>query len=293
VFAVSVKEGLNKALLNNAYVNREWTINEIISGGSNAQITLQWNAADELSGFSRTLGLSLFHYVSGWSQTSASYSDLGSGVYSASAGGFSSFSPFTIGNPGALPVELTSFTARYFSPEVRLSWSTATELNNYGFEVERSSDGIIWEEIGFVAGAGNSFSPKQYSFTDNLAESGKLDGSMTYRLRQIDRDGTTEYSRVVYVRLGDISGSVELYPAYPNPFNPSTTLSYSLPESTTLSVRLYNLFGQEIAMLNDTVEQEAGFHTIDFNGAGLSSGTYIVRFETPGQVLQQRIVLSK
>ncbi len=294
VFSVSVKETLDHPLLNNAYVNRQWSIVEQVPGGNVATITLQWNTADEpLSGFNRT-GLYIFHYVSSnWSGTSAAYSDLGGGVYKATAIGFTSFSPFAIGNIGATPVELTSFTARYFSPEVRLDWSTATELNNYGFEIERSGNGVDWENIGFVQGAGNSFSQKNYTYTDDLTSNEKRSGSMAYRLKQIDRDGTTEYSKVVYVRLGAISRSIALYPAYPNPFNPSTTLSFSLPEASQLSVTVYNIFGQKVAMLLDGALTDAGFHTLDFNGNTLPSGSYLVRFETPGATLQQQIILSK
>ncbi|MCZ7555978.1 MAG: T9SS type A sorting domain-containing protein [Bacteroidia bacterium] len=292
VFSARVREGLTNALPNNAYVNREWNITEAVPGGSNAQLTFQWNTADELSGFGRSLGLSVFHYASGWSQTSATFTDLGSGVYSATAGGCSSFSPFTVGNPGALPVELTSFTARYVNEEVRLQWSTATELNNYGFTVERSTDGTVWQDVAFVHGAGNSNSPKRYSVTDGARDLPRK-GEVAYRLRQIDRDGTTEHSKTVYVRLGAAPTSMTLYPAYPNPFNPSTTLSFSLPESATLSVRVFNTYGQLVAALHEATQMDAGFHTLDVNGAGLPSGVYFVCFETADRTLQQRIVLSK
>ena len=191
------------------------------------------------------------------------------------------------------PVELTSFSARYIRDNVELNWQTATELNNYGFAIERSRDGEIWEEIDFVEGAGNSFSPKSYTYTDLLDSDLKSVPQLAYRLRQIDRDGTTDYSNIVFVTLAALPAGVELYDAYPNPFNPSTTLTFSLDAPVPVKVRVYNVFGQEVVTLLDNAELGAGVHTLAFRGSALPSGSYVVVLNAAGVTRYQRIVLNK
>ncbi|HOJ04529.1 MAG TPA: T9SS type A sorting domain-containing protein [Bacteroidota bacterium] len=194
---------------------------------------------------------------------------------------------------GPTPVELVSFNARYLNEQVELNWRTATELNNYGFAIERSRDGALWEEIDLVPGAGNSFSPRNYVYTDKLEGDLRNATRLSYRLRQIDRDGTTEYSRIVVVNTGALPSGVELYAAYPNPFNPSTTVSFSLTEALPVTVKVYNMFGQEVVTLLDNANTVAGFHTVGFQGNNLPSGSYTVTLQAGATVRHQRILLSK
>ncbi len=208
--------------------------------------------------------------------------------------GVPGFGDFTIavGND-PLPVELTSFSARYVRNTVELKWLTATELNNYGFAIERSLDGRSWTEVDFVPGAGNSFSPRSYSWTDKLDDDLLRSGKLAYRLLQMDRDGSTEYSNIVYVNLGPAPTAVQLHEAYPNPFNPATTVSFTLPEAGPASVTVHNVFGQEVVTLLDNASLDAGVHTVSFNGDKLPSGSYIVVLKAGDVVRHQRIVLSK
>jgi hypothetical protein len=204
------------------------------------------------------------------------------------------FGDFTIAVEGsALPVELTSFSARYVREQVELKWQTATELNNYGFAIERSVDGRIWTEVDFVQGAGNSNSPRSYSWTDQLDDKLRRNEKLAYRLLQMDRDGSTEYSNIVYVNLGPAPAFVELHKAYPNPFNPATTVSFTLPEAQSVTVRIQNLLGQDVATLLENASFDAGVHTVSFNGDRLPSGSYIVLLQAGDVVRHQRIVLSK
>jgi hypothetical protein len=195
------------------------------------------------------------------------------------------------GNP--VPVELTTFSARYIRNSVELNWQTATELNNYGFAIERSRDGRVWDEIDFVAGAGTSFSPKSYSYTDRLDDAHRRVPQLVYRLRQIDRDGTTEYSNSVFVKTSVMPAQVELHGAYPNPFNPETTIGFSLRETMPVTVKVYNLYGQEVATLLRNAETDAGFHSLPFRGVNLPSGSYMIVLDAGGVRQQQRMVLSK
>jgi hypothetical protein len=193
---------------------------------------------------------------------------------------------------GTIPVELTSFSARYYDGTVRLDWQTATELNNHGFYVERSLDGENWEDISFVEGAGTSNVPLKYMYTDRLMDMLRHAPTIAYRLRQEDRDGTVDYSGIVYAQTGAQPEGVELYKAYPNPFNPSTTLSFSLQEAAHVTMKVYNTFGQEVAMVANT-NFDAGFHTLEFEGAELPSGVYIAVLDAAGSVHQQKLVLNK
>ncbi|MBR9978164.1 MAG: T9SS type A sorting domain-containing protein [Bacteroidetes bacterium] len=212
--------------------------------------------------------------------------------------GFPGFGDFTVGqgNPfggDPIPVELTSFSARFTDDAVRLNWKTATELNNYGFAIERSTDRERWEEVGFMEGHGTSNSPKSYAWTDRLDERLTRLPELAYRLRQIDRDGTTEYSNIVLVNTGALPEGVELYAAYPNPFNPATTISFSVAETANVTLRVYNALGQVVATLLEGSAMDAGLHTMSFNAETLPSGLYMAVIEAGGALQQQKLVLNK
>jgi hypothetical protein len=179
-------------------------------------------------------------------------------------------------NWAPLPVELTSFTYRTRGSNVLLNWSTATEINNLGFEVQRKSDNNGFVTIGFVEGAGTTPEKMQYSFSDEELESGYY----SYRLKQIDSDGSFEYSNAIEVV---INGPVQfaLDQNYPNPFNPATTIKYQISENSLVSLKVYDILGNEVAILVDET-QEAGSYEISFIASSLSSGVYFYRIEAGG-----------
>jgi hypothetical protein len=174
-------------------------------------------------------------------------------------------------NNTALPVELTSFTVRSNNNSIELNWKTATEVNNYGFEIERGEDNSNFEKIGFVEGNGNSNSPKEYLFVDNET----LSGNYSYRLKQIDNDGVFDYSKVVSIDIGLLQ-TFELAQNYPNPFNPTTKITYSIPVDSRVELLIYGVTGELVKSLVNE-EQTAGIYTIDFDASGLSSGTYFYK----------------
>ncbi len=193
---------------------------------------------------------------------------------------------------GPLPVELTSFSASIIGSTVKLTWATATEVNNYGFEVERKVGSLQstvgnFEKIDFVNGNGNSNSPKSYSFVDDKISKGKY----SYRLKQIDNDGKFEYSKVIEVDLGG-SKEFELSQNYPNPFNPATTIRFSLPEAGNVKLILYNILGQEIKTLINEFK-ESGVHSINFNASDLNSGLYIYKLESGSFTQTRKMTLLK
>ena len=176
---------------------------------------------------------------------------------------------------GVVPVELTSFTASVNDNDVTLNWVTASELNNNGFQVERKSNGE-YQVIGFVPGFGTTTETRAYSFSDvNLTA-----GNYSYRLKQIDYDGTFEYSDPVEVEI-IVPDVYSLHQNYPNPFNPSTKIDFSLAVDSKVSLKVFDILGQEVANLVNT-NLVAGSHNVDFNASLLNSGVYFYRIEATG-----------
>ncbi len=167
--------------------------------------------------------------------------------------------------PG-VPVELASFAVTTDENKVTLTWKTSTETNNSGFEVQRKN--IDWERIGFVEGHGTTTEENNYSFADKNLSAGKYQ----YRLKQIDFDGSFEFSNIAEVEIfTPIQFSLEQN--YPNPFNPTTTIQYSIPENGNVKLEVYNSIGEEVAtLLNET--KQAGNYDVSFNASSLPSGIY-------------------
>jgi hypothetical protein len=174
-----------------------------------------------------------------------------------------------------VPVELTSFTAAAVNDKVTLNWSTATEVNNNGFQVERNS-GSGFVTVGFVDGKGTTTEIQNYSFTD----AGIAAGSYTYRLKQVDFDGSFEYSNEVEV---DVLGVREyaLNQNFPNPFNPSTMITFSLAADAKVSLKVFDILGQEVmTIVNNNLS--AGAHEYTFDASNFNSGVYFYRVEATG-----------
>ena len=175
-----------------------------------------------------------------------------------------------------IPVELASFSAELVEQDVVLNWTTASELNNQGFEIEHSSDNEYFSKIGFVPGFGTTTEMKSYSFRISDIQS----GVQYYRLKQIDFDGTETIYNSVEV-TGPVPNTFVLNQNHPNPFNPATTISFSLPVESVVTIKLFNLLGQEVTQITNT-NFNSGNHKIEFNAEGLSSGTYIYSLEAKG-----------
>lgn len=174
-----------------------------------------------------------------------------------------------------LPVEVVSFESVRRQNAITLYWNTATEVENYGFEVERKTGQAEWAKIGFVEGGGDSNRPLRYSFTDyptNIA------AKYFYRLKQIDRSGGATYLSAIEVNIGTLYG-YSLEQNYPNPFNPMTAIQFTLPQTEFVSLRIVDLVGKEVSVLMNEI-REAGSHSILFDGSRLSSGIYFLVLTT-------------
>ncbi len=183
----------------------------------------------------------------------------------------------------SVPVELTSFTANTSGSTVILNWSTETETNNRGFEVERgqrpevSGQRSDWDKIGYVPGSGTTTQPKSYSFNDEDISAGTYE----YRLKQLDFAGTFKYSNTVEINIS-IPVQYSLSQNYPNPFNPATNISFSLKTDAKVTLNVYNALGQEVASLING-NMNAGEHNLKFDASVLSSGIYFYTLDAKGK----------
>ncbi|MDP2301351.1 MAG: YCF48-related protein [Ignavibacteria bacterium] len=167
-----------------------------------------------------------------------------------------------------IPVELASLSVSVNGNSVSLLWKTSSEVNNQGFEIERKSSNSDWQKLTFIQGKGTTASTTEYRYTDTDLK----DGNYTYRLKQIDLDGSFTYSSTIEVEVGTLI-TFTLSQNYPNPFNPATSIKYSIAEPSKVTLNIYNLLGEKVAELVNT-QQDAGYHQLNFNAGKLSSGVY-------------------
>jgi uncharacterized protein (TIGR02145 family) len=187
-----------------------------------------------------------------------------------------------------LPVELSSFTATVNDNNVNLNWNTASELNSSSFEIQRKSENKTnWIKIASIPASGNSNSPKNYFYFDKNISLGKY----TYRLKMIDLDGSFKYSNNIILEIKP-PAKFDLYNAYPNPFNPVTTIKYQVPVNTLVTIKLFDAIGREITtIVNET--KPAGIYEVTLNGKNLSSGIYFYRMDAGSFIKTKKIVIIK
>src|SRR3972149_8603070 len=188
-------------------------------------------------------------------------------------------------SPPVIPVELTSFTATANGKEVTLYWTTATELNNHGFEIQRKALYGDFVTIAFVKGQGTTTQQNKYSFADKNLDEGKY----SYRLKQMDYGGEFSYSSTVEVDVRMLD-KFALDQNYPNPFNPSTTIGYVLQKRSNTKLTLLNALGEEIAILLNE-EQDKGYHKVEFDGSKLTSGVYFYKLQGGNFVETKKMIL--
>ncbi|MBI2620034.1 MAG: T9SS type A sorting domain-containing protein [Ignavibacteriales bacterium] len=222
----------------------------------------------------------------------------GSGSYSLVVDGIRIASSW---HNAPLPVQLASFSVTVNRFDAALLWSTLSEVNNFGFEIERRTiqsvqtlnqepsafGGETWNLIGFVQGSGTSSSPKDYSFVDKHVSAGRY----AYRLKQIDFGGSFTYSHSAEVEIGLAPKELTLRSNYPNPFNPTTMIEFTIPEDGHAALRVYNTLGQVIATLFDGQAAAGRMYQTTFDASQLPSGVYYSRLEYGSQSLMKRMVL--
>ncbi len=265
-------------------INRQWVIASSNPPVSGRVITLCWAGADDNGKDLTTAQVYRSDDGISWTAVGGIQDVSGTHAISVPVTGFGYFTVSDAANP--LPIQLASFAAVPAGTKgVRLEWVTASETNNFGFTVQRRSDGVgAYADISgsFMPGHGTTTVPHTYVYVDESAPGVPV----SYRLKQVDLDGSVRYSEPV--RVVTVTSVGEQRPVtyglsqnYPNPFNPSTTIRYGLPQTAKVTLAVYNILGQQVARLVDGL-QEAGYHEVRFEASGLAGGIYFYRLSAGG-----------
>lgn len=193
------------------------------------------------------------------------------------------------GGGGITPVELISFKVEYFNGAVNLSWATATELNNSGFNVERKTEAGEWNKITFIQGNGTTTETKYYSYSDILNDN--FSTKLLYRLKQVDFDGSVHYSNEIAIDIS-IPTTFTLKQNYPNPFNPITIINYQLSSKSSVTLKVFDILGNEVETLVQE-EKDAGYYQVSFDASSLSSGIYFYMLKADNFVQTRKMILLK
>ncbi|MBK7867397.1 MAG: T9SS type A sorting domain-containing protein [Ignavibacteriales bacterium] len=187
-----------------------------------------------------------------------------------------------------VPVEFISFSATALNGKVDLAWQTASETNNKGFEIERSLDNTNFSVVGYVDGRGTTTQTSVYNFSDKF----DVNGTVYYRLKQIDFDGTTALSNTIEVESNMITG-FEMFQNYPNPFNPTTNIKFTVAESGMASLKVFNVTGELVANLFNQTVEKGTVYTVNFDASKLNSGVYFAQLSQGSNVKNIKLILNK
>ncbi|MBI5663193.1 MAG: T9SS type A sorting domain-containing protein [Ignavibacterium album] len=235
-------------------------------------------------------------YIAGSSATSISFGDLnGDGYLDLAVGTARTPVVVFLNQSSVIPVELSSFTSIVDVNNVELKWTTSSETNNRGFEIQRAvslsnAKSLSWEIVGFVNGSGTTAEPQNYSFVDRSLNSGKY----VYRLKQIDLDGSYKYSDELEVTIESPDKFV-LEQNYPNPFNPTTVIQYQIMSRQFVTMKVYDVLGNEVKTLVNEFK-EPGTYKVEFNlgqTISLSSGIYIYKLSAGSFVSSKKMIYLK
>ncbi len=259
------------------YLDRTWFVSEATPGGSSVIMTPQWNTVDELSGFDHTL-CSVTHYTSAWHKTAIGATASGSNPYTIPSGTVTSFSPFSVTSIIALSIELLSFSTDCDETEVKLRWKTAAEQNNAYFAIERSNDGIHFDEIDQVPGAGNSNNVIEYSYIDkNNSDNNENNSTNTYyRLKQVDIDGKSTYLGIESAGCKTPLGQMTIFP---NPANESFICEINNTNKIIKKIQMSDMTGRVI--FTQEIDVQHGMNQFSLSISDLESGMYQVVLLSP------------
>jgi hypothetical protein len=269
------------------YLNRYWSVTQ--SGISGFSCNADFVYADgDVNGTKENLTLGKWDGGPGW----YGYGYGNPAANTLSGSGITSFSDFTGGEAIALPVQIASFVGSYIGSNVELEWQTISEINNYGFNVQRR-DNIGYVTIGFVAGKGTTTELQTYTFLDNDPQ-----GSVEYRLEQIDNNGLKNYFGPIMLNPSSVDDEIvpaifKLNQNYPNPFNPSTKISFGLANSGYTTLKVYNIVGSEVATLYAGNAEAGKLYAITFDAKNLPSGLYFSKLQSGNTVEIKKMIMMK
>lgn len=268
-------------------VGNTWIVNEGTNGGSNVTLTLQWNGSDELGGFTRS-NCNVAHYTGGVWVASSSSAASGSNPYTQTRTGITSFSPFGVhNNGGPLPVSWLSFTGRNIQENVELNWSTASEINNSHFELERSIDMRNFVLVASVNGKGTTNEMSHYDYLDVNPFGAAT--TLYYRLKQVDYNGEYEYSSVIAVSKDKLGNGVTIETINPNPFTQQLSVTLNQVSEGNVAIAVYDLSGK--VLYTHTQNTGSGKLVVDLKDlSNLPEGVYILSVTNGSETIRQKLV---
>jgi hypothetical protein len=284
-FGVRVKNTFDHIPVNpEKAVTHQWDISKELKGSGYSVLQFQFNQNEWGSEFTLDGGGEIGAWnngISSYDLIPATLSNPSNGIYvitNTISNYISNFSSHIVGNQGVTPVNMISFISLIQKRDVVLKWTTSSEINNSGFEIERrktdNNNLLIWSSIGFVNGKGISNHQSDYLFTDKNLTSGKYE----YRLKQVDYNGNYQYISLNSVVEISNPKKFALYQNYPNPFNPATKIDYEVPYTSNVTLKVFDITGREVRTLLNDKPHESGFYTVTLDGSNLSSGVYFYRF---------------
>lgn len=296
VFAVRAFNGVNTlstsgSPITNNTVNRTWLITENVSGGSNLTLALTWNSTDELAGFTNT-NCNIAHFTGSTWHTTANATATGAGPFTRT----SSVITFTLANTGfaladptgAVPVSLADFKAIAIEEDVLLNWITASEINNQSFIIERSVDGVQFDKVDEVKGAGNSNTERKYAYTDKDAFAINNTNTLYYRIKDVDFNGNVyESSSIVTVTKG--GDNVQTIVTYPNPFTSDLNVSFVSTLSGTAEIKVKDMNGK--TYVTKLLDMNQGINKITLTEMSeLGAGVYFMQLIANGETKTIKVI---
>jgi hypothetical protein len=297
VFRVGVREAIDPPAPSDAAVHRTWVIAEEHPGHNSVSLTFSWPASLHGPSFIPASALLWRHTGNAW-VPEASGSVAGTDPVTMTAGSaITAFGPFAIALDSALPVQLSSFTVVLVAAGARLEWATLSEVNNYGFEVERAHVcSGPWSVVSpLIPGFGTTTESHRYTFVDSTAPGGPL----FYRLRQMDLARNALYTAPVEVSgTTDVdpraaAPAFQLSPNFPNPFNPSTVMTFTVDRKGESMMEVFNALGERVAVPFSGATEPGRLYEVRVNGRGLPSGVYFSRLRSGNHCATRAIVLVK
>lgn len=296
--------------IGNVVITRKTGTGGIITVGQNSSIACNWYISVEkqpvngrtleyswLSQFDNNKGFSSTNKAQVWTSNNGSSNWVTSGEPIDVSGhdprtivnNVTHFSYWMVSSQDApMPVTLASLTFNVIGRNINLRWSTSSEINNSGFDIERKVSSGDYVKIGFVSGNGTVTTATNYEFTDRNLATGKY----SYRLKQIDNNGNFEYFNLNSDVIIGVPSKFELSQNYPNPFNPSTKINFDLAKDSKVNLKIYDMLGREVSTLVNEF-RTAGYYTVDFNASALSSGVYFYRITTEDFSAIKKMVIMK
>lgn len=288
VFNGVYQNGTSGAGSTGGFVNRTWVVSEQVNGGSVATVNVNWDDTMEVGGFTRANCGVFYTNAGGWVPPTTFGAATGSNPFAMSRSGMTTFGAFSVGDAtSSLPVQLVELNAARVANDIVVNWSTASEINNSHFEIERSTDGVEYTNAGRVDGQGYSASLHHYQFVDANAALNQTN-VLYYRLKQVDFDGKAVYLGPVAVQINKPTVLTPIQ-VFPNPFNSTVTLNLTNIEAGVMKTVVTDMQGRIVYSSSNELVQGLQHVTLEFADT-LKDGVYFMTNSINGNTVRTKLI---